>query len=133
MSSHGAKAWIYIVFARAALSEAPSVTRKDRSNMQSQLQNKVRNITCSKMCSSRTVPAAWLPRCRLQRPCIVLATPDGDKNQQQEQGEDKKPDRGSGTLSNRFEKMLEELQKAGLTPAKAKVCGVGATAPHCAR
>jgi hypothetical protein len=101
--------------------------------MQSQLQNKVRNIACSRICNSRLVPAARLPRCRLQTPGIVLATPDGDKNEQQEQGEDKKPDRGSGTLSNRFEKMLEELQKAGLTPAKAKVCGVGATSPHLAR
>lgn len=34
---------------------------------------------------------------------------------------DKPEEQVSGTLSNRYSKMVEELQKAGLTPAKAKV------------
>lgn len=53
-------------------------------------------------------------------PTAVQASPDDKQPQQDEQQQDK----GPGTLSNRYAKMLEELQKAGLTPAKAKVCGL---------
>jgi hypothetical protein len=60
----------------------------------------------------------------LHRPNRLLtkAEPDGkDPQQQQPEQKQEQPEK-VGTLSNRYAKMVEELQKAGLTPAKAKVC-----------
>lgn len=61
----------------------------------------------------------------LHRPSRLLtrAQPDGkDPEQQQPEQKQEQPEKGAGTLSTRYAKMVEELQKAGLTPAKAKVC-----------
>lgn len=56
---------------------------------------------------------------------LTRAQPDGkDPKQQQPEQPQEQPEKPSGTLSNRYEKMVEELQKAGLTPAKAKVSEV---------
>lgn len=64
----------------------------------------------------RPQPPSLVLRHRLQQLLRVpRAQPEGDDEPQQD--EEKK----EGTLSNRYKKMVEELQKAGLTPAKAKV------------
>jgi hypothetical protein len=86
-------------------------------------------------CAGTQIRSIALPRhYRVQRhsdlvrlPIAVQANPDDDKQPQQEE---QQQDKGPGTLSNRYAKMVEELQKAGLTPAKAKVCGLQQSAPR---
>lgn len=62
-------------------------------------------------------PQQHLVQLHSSRVATRKAGPEGKEPEQP----DKPEDQVSGTLSNRYAKMVEELQKAGLTPAKAKV------------
>jgi hypothetical protein len=85
----------------------------------------VQGFTCRHTRSIQLAIRPQRPAQLVHRPSrlVTRAQPDGkEPEQQQPEQKQEQPVKGAGTLSNRYEKMVEELQKAGLTPAKAKVC-----------